>query len=269
MKEKLPIFEVARLRVERDAVILRDVSWRVEAGQHWVLLGANGSGKTSLLSALTGYLIPTRGEIRIGGDTFGTTDWREVRQAVGLVSASLGREIEPDQTASDVVLSGRNAQINYWGRIGKVEAAQARRILTRVRALHLRDRPWRVLSQGERQRVLIGRALMARLRILFLDEPCAGLDPVAREDFLRLLGEIARQTGAPTLVLVTHHVEEIVPLFTHVLLLSDGRTLAAGKKAATLNSHNLSAAFNAPITLRSRAGRYELKIAGRRGSFSA
>jgi iron complex transport system ATP-binding protein len=263
--DSLPVFEVTRLRVERDAVILRDVSWRVEAGQHWALLGANGSGKTSLLSAVTGYLIPTSGEIRIGGDTFGTSDWREVRQAVGLVSSSLGHQIEPGQSVTGVVLSGRDAQINYWGRVGRTESAQAARVLTRVRALHLRDRPWRVLSQGERQRVLIGRALMARLRILFLDEPCAGLDPVAREDFLRFLGELARQPNAPTLVLVTHHVEEIAPLFTHVLLLSEGAPLAAGPKAATLTSRHLSDAFRAPLRLSRRDGRYQLRI-GRRGT---
>jgi iron complex transport system ATP-binding protein len=266
---KPPVFEVANLRVEREAVILRDLSWRVDPGQHWAVLGANGSGKTSLLSAVTGYLVPTRGEIHIGLDTFGTTDWREVRQAVGLVSSSLGHHIEPGQTARDVVLSGRDAQINYWGRIGSAEAAQAARILGRIRASHLRDRPWRVLSQGERQRVLIGRALMARLRILFLDEPCAGLDPVAREDFLRFLGELARQPKAPTLVLVTHHVEEIVPLFTHVLLLSGGTTLASGPKATTLTSRQLSAAFRAPLQLTQRTGRYRLRIARGRHSFSA
>ncbi len=263
-KAQLPVFEVNELRVEREAVILHDLSWRVERGQHWAVLGANGSGKTSLLSAVTGYLIPTRGTIRIGADTFGTTDWREVRQAVGLVSSSLGHHIEPGQTAGDVVLSGRDGQINFWGRVGRTEAAQARRILRRVRALHLRNRPWRVLSQGERQRVLIGRALMARLRILFLDEPAAGLDPVAREDFLHFLGELAREPRAPTLVLVTHHVEEIMPLFTHVLLLSQGTVLAAGRKAAALNSKNLSRAFGAAITLGKAEGRYRLRIARRK-----
>ena len=268
IKAGAPVFEVAHLRVEREAVILRDLSWRVDAGQHWVVLGANGSGKTSLLSAVTGYLIPTRGEIRIGSDTFGTADWREVRQSVGLVSASLGHHIEPGQTARDVVLSGRDGQINYWGRPGATETAQAARILRRIRALHLRDRPWRVLSQGERQRVLIGRALMARRRILFLDEPCAGLDPVAREDFLRFLSEVARPPHAPTLVLVTHHVEEIAPLFTHVLLLGGGTTLAAGPKAATLTSRHLSAAFRVPMKLTRRAGHYRLEVSGRSSSFA-
>ena len=108
------IFAVEKLRVEREAVILREISWRVKEGQHWVILGANGSGKSSLLSALTGYLVPTRGEMRIGEASFGGADWREVRTAVGLVSSSLGQHIEPEQTAREVVISGRDAQINLW-----------------------------------------------------------------------------------------------------------------------------------------------------------
>ena len=263
-----PIFSVENLRIEREAVILRDVAWHVHPGQHWVILGANGSGKTSLLSALTGYLMPTRGEIQIGADTYGTSDWREVRQSVGLVSSSVGHQIEPEQTARDIILSGRDAQINFWRKPTLAESRQAARILRHVKATHLADRPWRYLSQGERQRVLIGRAVMARLRILFLDEPCAGLDPVAREDFLHFLGLIAKQPHAPTLVLVTHHVEEIIPLFTHVLLLSQGRTLASGPKAEVLTTPNLTKTFGAPVTIRRTAERYRLHIGHHRGSFA-
>ena len=268
MKKSQPIFEVEKLRVEREAVILHEVNWRVERGQHWVILGANGSGKTSLLSALTGYLMPSSGEIRIGSARFGANDWRQVRQSVGLVSSSLGHKIEPDQTARDIVLSGRAAQINFWGRVPAAEAKQAARILRQVRASHLAQRPWRVLSQGERQRVLIGRALMARLRLLFLDEPAAGLDPVAREDFLQFLATLAQGRHAPTLVLVTHHVEEIVPLFTHVLLLRDGKTLAAGAKTAVLTSRHLSTTFSAPVALRRSGARYHLEVGRHAASFA-
>jgi iron complex transport system ATP-binding protein len=148
-----PVFEARHLRVERDAVILHEVNWRVERGQHWVILGANGSGKTSLLSALTGYLMPTRGEISIGADHFGASDWRDVRKSVGLVSSSLGHRIEPDQTARDVVLSGHNAEINFWGRAAAAVLREAARVLRQVRAAHLAERAWRHLSQGERQRV--------------------------------------------------------------------------------------------------------------------
>jgi iron complex transport system ATP-binding protein len=268
MKRTKPIFEVEKLRVEREAVILHEVSWRVERGQHWVILGANGSGKTSLLSALTGYLMPTSGEIRIGSARFGAADWREVRRSVGLVSSSLGHRIEPEQTAREVILSGSDAQINFWGKPAAAVEKHAQRILRQVRAMHLADRAWRYLSQGERQRVLIGRALMARLRIMFLDEPCSGLDPVAREDFLAFLNSLAQGPHAPTLVLVTHHVEEIVPLFSQVLLLRGGRTLASGPKAKVLTSTNLSATFGAPTAVRRTGSRYRLEIGRHVGSFA-
>jgi iron complex transport system ATP-binding protein len=266
MKQE-PIFEVEKLRVEREAVILHRVDWRVERGQHWVILGANGSGKTSLLSALTGYLMPSEGEIRIGDARFGATDWRDVRQSVGLVSASLGHQIEPEQTAREVILSGRDAQINFWRRAAADEEKEAKRVLRQVHATHLAERPWIYLSQGERQRVLIGRVLMARLRMLFLDEPAAGLDPVAREDFLRFLTVLAKGPKAPTLVLVTHHIEEIAPLFTHVLLLRGGKTFAAGTRSEVLTSANLSAIFGAPVTVRRVGERYRLEVGRHARSF--
>ncbi len=268
MKKASPIFEVEKLRVERDAVILHEVNWRVELGQHWVILGANGSGKTSLLSALTGYLMPTSGEIRIGSASFGAADWREVRRSVGLVSSSLGHRIEPEQTAREVILSGSNSQINFWGKAGAETEKRARQVLQRVKAAHLTDRAWRYLSQGERQRVLIGRALMSRLRIMFLDEPCSGLDPVAREDFLAFLSALVKGPHAPTLVLVTHHVEEIVPLFSQVLLLRGGRVLACGPKDKVLTSANLSTTFGAPTAVRRTGSRYRLEIGRHVGSFA-
>jgi iron complex transport system ATP-binding protein len=268
VKKARPIFEVEKLRVEREGVILHEVSWRVERGQHWVILGANGSGKTSLLSALTGYLMPSGGEIRIGAARFGAADWRQVRRAVGLVSSSVGQRIEPEQTAREVILSGREAQINFWGRARAGEEKEAARVLRQVRAAHFADRAWRYLSQGERQRVLIGRALMARLKMLFLDEPCAGLDPVAREDFLKFLGALAGSSHAPTLVLVTHHIEEIVPVFTHVLLLRGGKTLAAGSKSEVLSSAHLAATFGAPVAVRRSGSRYRLEVGRHAGSFA-
>lgn len=263
-----PIFAVKNLRVERDAVILRRISWRVERNQHWVILGANGSGKTSFLSALTGYLAPTSGEMQIGAAYYGAADWRAVRTAVGLVSASLGQQIEPDQTAREVILSGRDAQINFWGRPRAQEMRRAAAILRDVRATYLADRPWLYLSQGERQRILIGRALMADLKMLFLDEPCAGLDPVAREDFLGFLQRLARRPKSPTLVLVTHHVEEIVPIFTHVLLLGRGTVLACGPRKKILDSARLSETFGSRVQLRRTGDRYRLEIARDGKSFA-
>lgn len=249
------------LRIVRDGtVILRDVNWRVTQGQHWVILGANGSGKTSLLSALTGYLMPTSGELSLLGEIYGQSDWRELRKQIGLVSSSVRQMMADDEPALETVASGKYAMIDFWGRLTRAEKARARKLLRQVECEYLADRPWRVLSQGERQRVLIGRALMAKPRVLILDEPCAGLDPAAREHFLDFIQRLGRQADAPTLVFVTHHVEEIMPVFTHVLVLKNGAILAAGKKAATLDSKNLSQAFNARIKLQTAARRYSLRV---------
>ena len=261
VKSSGPILSVAGLRVERGGTtILREVNWRVEPGQHWVILGANGSGKTSLLSALTGYLMPTTGEISLLGETYGRSDWRELRKQVGLVSSSIRQLMSEAEPALETVASGKYAMIDFWGRVTRAEKARARRLLRQVECEYLAARPWRVLSQGERQRVLIGRALMARPRVLILDEPCAGLDPAAREHFLQFIQRLGQAQNSPTLILVTHHVEEIMPVFSHVLALQNGRVLAAGKKAETLNSRNLSAAFNARMKLQSRNRRYTLSV---------
>jgi len=251
---------VKNLRVVRGRdVVLDDLSWRVEPGQHWAILGANGSGKTSLLSALTAYLTPSAGGIELLGARYGGgTDWRELRRRIGLVSSSVRQMMPDDEPALHTVLSGKDAQIQHWSRARPAasELAHARRLLRQVECEPLAARPWRVLSQGERQRVLIGRALMARPRVLILDEPCAGLDPVARERFLLFLENLGRRRdrAAPSLVLVTHHVEEILSVFTHALLLRAGRVLAAGEMSRVLTSANLSRTFGARVRLRREAG---------------
>jgi len=256
-----PILNVTGLRIERSGtVILRDVNWRVGRGQHWVILGANGSGKTSLLSALTGYLMPTAGEITLLGETYGRADWRELRKKIGLVSSSIRQMMADDETALETVASGKYAMIDFWGRVTRAEKAEALKLLRQVECEYLAGRPWQVLSQGERQRVLIGRALMARPRVLILDEPCAGLDPAAREHFLLFIQRLGQRRNSPTLIFVTHHVEEIMPVFTHVLLLKDGGVLAAGEKAKALNSKNLSKAFNSRMKLEKMGQRHTLKV---------
>ena len=255
-----PVIEVAGLRIERDAVILDSIDWRVERGQHWVILGANGSGKTSLLSALTGYIPPTAGSIAVLGQTYGRSDWRELRTHIGIVSSSVHQLMAGHETPLETVIGGKFAQIGYWGEIAPADRARALAILKKIESGYLRDRPWRFLSQGERQRVLIGRALMTAPKLLILDEPCAGLDPVAREHFVQFIERLAGQRGAPTLVLVTHHVEEIMPAFSHVLILRGGRVLVAGPKSQTLTSKALSEAFRAPVRLRQTRGRYALSV---------
>src|SRR5260221_6783505 len=260
MKSDRIVIELSALHVERDAVILDRIDWRVRRGENWAILGANGSGKTSMLRVLTGYLPPTSGEIRALAETYGRFDWRILRERIGLVSSSVHQMMDDNESALKAVISGRYAQIGYWGDIQPRDRRDGLSILRRVEASNLRDRPWRFLSQGERQRVLIGRALMAASKLLILDEPCAGLDPVARERFLQFLTRLARQRNAPTMVLVTHHVEEIVALFSHVLILKAGAVLAAGPRARVLNSSNLSLAFDAPVRLANRSGRYSLTV---------
>lgn len=255
------VVEVAGLSVERDGTtILDDVDWRVRQGQNWVILGANGSGKTSLLKALTGYLMPSGGDVRVLGERFGESDWRELRKHIGLVSSSIGQKIPGYENALDTVVSGKDAMIELWGRVTRAERARARGWLEKVECAHLEKRPWRVLSQGERQRVLIARALMAEPALLILDEPCAGLDPVARETFLRFLLRLASGKEAPTLVLVTHHVEEIGPAFSHLLLLKDGRVLAEGPKKHVLTTPLLSNTFGSPLALEKKHGRFRLRV---------
>ena len=256
-----PILSVRELSIRRDGTrILDGVSWTVQRGEHWVILGANGSGKTSLLSALTGYLSPTSGDVSVLGQTFGESDWRELRKHVGLVSSSVRQMMADHEPALTTVISGKYAMIDYWGAIKRADRLTGARILKQIEATHLAERRWEVLSQGERQRILIGRALMAKPRLLILDEPCAGLDPVAREHFLAFLQRLGTQRGAPALLFVTHHVEEIMPVFTHTLLLRGGRVLGSGAKKDVRTSAQLAPVFGAKLRLTRAAGRYALRV---------
>ncbi len=259
------VLNVGHLRIERnEIVILDDISWRVKRGEHWAILGANGSGKTSLLNALTAYLSPTAGTIEVLGQRYGESDWRELRMRVGLVSSSVRQMMADDEAALQTVVSGKYAMIDYRGEPSAADHKRATQILKSIECSHIARRPWRALSQGERQRALIGRALMANPSLLILDEPCAGLDPVAREHFLQFLQKLGSRTSAPTLILVTHHVEEVMPVFSRVLLLKAGCVFAQGAKTVVLNSESLSHAFDSPVRLRSVDGRYTMSIATKR-----
>ena len=265
LKASQPVLSVDGLHIERGGtVILNEVSWRVARGQHWAILGANGSGKTSLLSALTGYLMPTAGNVSLLGETYGRSDWRELRKKIGIVSSSVRQMMADEEPALESVASGKYAMIDFWGRLTRREKAEALALLRQVECEYLAQRIWRVLSQGERQRVLIGRALMARPRVLILDEPCAGLDPAAREHFLQFIQRLGRRRNSPTLILVTHHVEEIMPVFSHVLVLKAGQVLGAGEKTATLSTKILSQTFGAKVKLQLKAGRYAMNVLSKR-----
>ncbi len=258
---KPSVLEVRRLRVARGrTAILRGVDWRVAPGEHWVILGANGSGKTSLLKALTGFLSPTSGEISVLGKIYGESDWRELRLKIGVVTSAFTISIPPAEPVIDTVVSGKYAQLDLWHAGTRGDRIAAKKLLRFVGLARIAEREWAYLSQGERQRVLIARALMARPRLLILDEPCAGLDPVARGKFLRFVEQLARKKNSPALVLVTHHVEEITPAFTHALLLRRGRVVAAGPRRTVLTAEKLSATFGARLRLARTARRLRLDL---------
>ncbi len=254
------VLEVCELTVRRGGTrVLGPLSWSVQPGQMWSIIGPNGSGKTSLLSCLTGLLNATAGSIRVLGETYGESDWIGLRRRIGIVSSSLRQFIDDDEPALNVLGSGISGQINYWGRLNSAEAAAARAIARRMQCSAVLDRPWAVLSQGERQRVLIGRALISQPALLILDEPCAGLDPVARQRFLVFLQRLIAAPRSPSVVLVTHHLEEIPSACTHVLALRGGRPVGCGPMREVLTAPLLSQAFGAPVTLSCSRGEWRMQ----------
>jgi len=258
---------IARLRVdsfERDGIeILHDVGLTIERGQSWAILGSNGSGKTTLVRILAGVEWPSRGSIEVLGERFGRVDLRELRKRIGFTSAAFGDQFPARGDALSVVLSGFDASVGLWRPPTEDEIARARRAMDDIGAGRLEARQTGVLSQGERQRVAMARALVHRPALLVLDEPCAGLDPLARDRLLDDLGRLAALPDAPTIVQVTHHVEEISPWVTHALLLAAGRVVAAGPVGATLSSDSLTRTYGAPAELATEAGRYRLRFTAR------
>ncbi|MBH53583.1 MAG: ABC transporter [Opitutaceae bacterium] len=254
------ILSVEGLTIERDKYILNKIDWTVQKGENWVILGPNGSGKTSLLKSLVGYFPPTTGSIRVLKKTYGQNNWNNLRLKIGLVSNSLQQRIEDTEPAVDVVVSGKYAQVNYWGRIFKKDRQKAINLMAQLSCEYLHDKTWLSCSQGEKQRLLIARAMMTNLEILILDEPCAGLDPVARERFLDSVDSLAKNQPELPIILVTHHVEEITPSFSHALILKDGSVISNGPFARSLSSKNFSEAFSTPLRLRRTGGRFQLSI---------
>jgi iron complex transport system ATP-binding protein len=255
-----PVLSLENLTIHRgESYLVREIDWSVRRDEHWVILGANGSGKTSLLRALGGYLTPSEGSVRLLGETFGEADWRELRTRLGFVSASIAQLLHDEDTALEIVAGGRQAMLGFWGTLSTRDRTAARRLLKSLFASTLSEKPWRILSQGERQRVLIARALMARPKLLLLDEPCSGLDPVARERFLMFLQDLGSRKDTAPMVLVTHHVEEILPIFTHALVLRQGRELAAGPIRKVITEHTLRLAFDGPVKLTQSEGRFQMK----------
>jgi iron complex transport system ATP-binding protein len=244
-----PLLQLDKVRVVRDGrPLIDDVDWELRRGERWVILGPNGSGKTTLLRVAGARLWPTAGTVEILGRQLGAVDVRELRGRVSFVSGAVARELRPSQLVREVVASGKfGALETWWHAYGEGDWAEVERLLASTEVEELGDREFGVISEGERQHVLLARALMGRPELLLLDEPAAGLDMGARERLLGVLGTLAADPSASPLAMVTHHTEEIPPGFTHALLLSSGRIVASGPLEVALTSAAVSECFGVQV----------------------
>ncbi|MGM1016242.1 MAG: ABC transporter ATP-binding protein [Actinomycetota bacterium] len=247
-----------------DIVVRRDgrnivdhVTWQVADDQRWVILGPNGAGKTTLLQLADTLMHPTSGSVTILGETLGRTDVFELRPRIGFASSAMAKQVPADETVLNTVLTAAFSVIGRWNESYEdIDERRALRVLGEWKLDHLADRTFGTLSDGEQKRVQIARAVMTDPELLLLDEPTASLDLGAREELLSLLSGYASSPTTPAMVMVTHHVEEIPIGFTHVMLLREGRVVAAGPIRETLTAEALTDAFGMPITLTSEDGRY-------------
>ena len=258
--KRIPALELRDVSyVANGKKILDSVNWTVQAGEHWAIIGPNGSGKTTLLRIASGYLWPNGGgEVYRKGETL--TYLPELRKSIGWVTASLAHDIPIRERALNTVVSGKFAQIGYlggfWGQAIGYDYLRARRYLKELGCENLREQEFGTLSQGEQQKVLIARARMTKPYLIILDEPCAGMDPGARENFLASLCRLGARKKIPALIYVTHHVEEILPLFRKSLVLRAGRVLYSGRTGDVLKPRVLKELYGAPLSLLRRKGRF-------------
>ncbi|MCX2712574.1 ABC transporter ATP-binding protein [Mycolicibacterium sp. J2] len=252
------LIDFARVSLRRGGkTLVGPLDWAVELDERWVVIGPNGAGKTSLLRIAAAVDHPSSGTAFVLGERLGRTDMAELRSRVGLSSSALSQRVPDDEVVRDLVVSAGYAVLGRWReKYDDVDYEQAVDMLESVGAEHLAERTYGTLSEGERKRVLIARSLMTDPELLLLDEPAAGLDLGGREELVARLADLAADPDAPAIVLVTHHVEEIPPGFSHCLLLSEGAVVASGLLTDVLTSENLSTAFGQSIALEMVEGRY-------------
>ena len=246
--------------VRGSATLLDDIDWTVDEADRWVIIGPNGAGKTTLLQVVSAQIHPSSGVAGLLGEVLGTVDVFDLRPRIGLTSAALAERIPRGERVHDVVVSASYAVVGRWREeYDDLDHERADQLLAQMRIEDLADRTFGTLSEGERKRVQIARALMTDPELLLLDEPAAGLDLTGRESLVRTLSELALDEYAPASVLVTHHVEEIPAGITHALLLKQGRTVAAGPLVETLTAANLSATFDIDLDLSHTDGRWSAR----------
>ncbi|MFD0141967.1 MULTISPECIES: ABC transporter ATP-binding protein [unclassified Streptomyces] len=252
------VLELVDVSVVRDGrALVDDVSWSVKEGERWVILGPNGAGKTTLLNIASSYLYPTTGSAKILDEQLGKVDVFDLRPRIGMAGIAMAEKLPKKQTVLQTVLTAAYGMTATWHEdYDAVDEQRARAFLDRLGMTEYLDRRFGTLSEGERKRTLIARAMMTDPELLLLDEPAAGLDLGGREDLVRRLGRLARDPYAPSMIMVTHHVEEIAPGFTHVLMIRQGKVLAAGPMETELTSRNLSLCFGLPLVVEHVGDRY-------------
>ncbi|HEY0890923.1 MAG TPA: ABC transporter ATP-binding protein [Nocardioides sp.] len=260
------VLDLRDVTVRRGQSLLLDrLSWTVEEDERWVILGPNGAGKTTLLQIAAAQMHPTVGSAEVLGSRLGAVDVFELRPRIGLTSAALAERIPREERVHDVVVSASYGVLGRWKeQYDELDHGRAGDLLVEIGISHLADRTFGTLSEGERKRVQIARALMVDPELLLLDEPAAGLDLGGREDLVSTLSTLAYHPDAPATVLVSHHVEEIPPGFTHVLMLRRGAVVAAGLLEEELNEVSLSATFGMPLSLSHEDGRWAARRRTRR-----
>jgi iron complex transport system ATP-binding protein len=242
--------------------LVRGLSWQVELDERWVVLGPNGAGKTTLLNLASGRMHPSRGTAYVLGERLGRTDVNELRMRIGLSTGQFGERIPPDERVLDVVVTAAWSVVGRWREsYDPQDEGRARQLLGQLGMGSLIDREFGTLSEGERKRTLIARALMTDPELMLLDEPTAGLDLGGREDLIARLTELALDPDSPAMVLVTHHVEEIPPGFTHAMLLREGTIVAAGTLGDVMTADNLSKTFGVPLIVDRFGDRYTARAA--------
>jgi iron complex transport system ATP-binding protein len=260
------VLDLAGITVRRgQATLLDDVSWTVREGERWVILGGNGAGKTTLVQLCSAQIHPSAGRASILEEVLGAVDVFELRPRIGYTSAAVAERIPRGELVRDVVVSASYGVVGRWREhYDDLDHDRARELLVEVGAGKLLDRTFGTLSEGERKRVQIARSLMTDPELLILDEPAAGLDLGGREDLVSTLSVLATDSASPAIVLVSHHVEEIPPGFTHVLMLREARVVAAGPLEDVMTAENLSATFAMSLQLSVEDGRYAARRRSRR-----
>lgn len=247
--------------------ILAPLDWQVELDERWIIIGPNGAGKTTLIRLASAQMFPTTGTVTLVGEQMGKVDLREIRTAIGMSSSALAHRVPGDELVKDIVISAGYDVLGRWREeYDSMDEERAIDTLESIGAYHLAEQTWGTLSEGERKRTLIARALMTDPELLLLDEPGAGLDLGGREDLVGLLSDLADDPDSPAIVMITHHVEEIPPGFTHGMLLDEGHVVAQGMLEDIMTSDNLTRTFHQPIEVTQDDGRWFARRTRRGGS---